>query len=61
MAGGLRINENAQVLDMAGVVIPGLYASGCNAEGPFGSGYPGGGGPVGASIVMGYVAGKHRA
>lgn len=31
--GGLRINENAQVLDILGRVIPGLYAAGETAGG----------------------------
>lgn len=60
-AGGLKTNGNAQVLDVNGEIIPNLYAAGCNAAGPFGAGYPGAGGPVGASSVMSWVAGSHTA
>ncbi|MGV8084071.1 MAG: FAD-binding protein [Coriobacteriia bacterium] len=56
-AGGLKINGKAQVLDVNGEVIPGLFACGCAACSPYGAGYAGGGAPVGASSVMGWVAG----
>lgn len=55
-SGGLKINAKAQVLDLHGEVIKGLYASGCNSGGIFGAGYPGPGGPIGAGAVMSYVA-----
>jgi succinate dehydrogenase/fumarate reductase flavoprotein subunit len=57
-AGGLKINGKAQVLDMSDQPIPGLYACGCTAGSPFGPAYPGGGGPVGSTCTMGYVAGR---
>lgn len=56
-AGGLKINGKAQVLDINDEVIPGLFACGCAACSPYGAGYAGGGAPVGASSVMGWVAG----
>lgn len=60
-SGGLRINENAQVLDNDGAPIDRLYASGCNAASVYGAGYPGSGGPIGAGSVMSYVAANHAA
>jgi succinate dehydrogenase/fumarate reductase flavoprotein subunit len=57
-SGGLRINGKAQVLDVNDNVIPGLFACGCTAQSPFGNAYPGGGGPVGSTCTMGYVAGR---
>ncbi|NTW29030.1 MAG: FAD-binding protein [Coriobacteriia bacterium] len=60
-SGGLNTNGNAQVIDVNGSVIPGLYAVGCTAASPFGSAYPGGGSCVGPTCVMGWVAGSHKA
>lgn len=57
-AGGLAINGKAQVLDVNGEVISGLYACGCAACSPYGAGYAGGGAPVGASSVMAWVAAR---
>ncbi len=57
-SGGLKINGKAQVLNVRGNVIPGLYACGCAASSPFGPSYPGGGSPVGSTCTMGYVAGR---
>lgn len=57
-AGGLKINGKAQVLDVEGNVIPGLYACGCCASSPFGAGYVGGGACVGSSSVMAWLAGR---
>ena len=37
--GGLRINENAQVISTAGEVVPGLYATGTDANGLYGDSY----------------------
>lgn len=59
--GGLRINGNAQVLDVWGKPIPRLYAVGNTSGSVMGAAYPGGGSTVGAGCVMGYVAGKHAA
>lgn len=57
-SGGLKINGKAQVMNVRGDVIPGLYACGCAASSPFGPSYPGGGSAVGSSCTMGYVAGR---
>lgn len=59
--GGLRINANAQVLDVWGNPIPHLYAVGNTSGSVMGAAYPGGGSTVGAGSVMGMVAGKHAA
>lgn len=59
--GGLRINGNAQVIDVYGQPIPRLYAVGNTSGSVMGAAYPGGGATVGAGCVMGYVAGKHAA
>jgi fumarate reductase flavoprotein subunit len=37
--GGIKINEKTQVLDIKDVVIPGLYAGGCDAGGLYGDCY----------------------
>ena len=51
--GGLRINENAQVIDILGNVIPGLYAAGETAGGLYvGNGMP-------RAIMPGRWAGEH--
>lgn len=56
--GGLKINENAQVINRAGEVIPGLYAVGCCASSVFGPGYPGAGSTVAAGAVFGWIAAR---
>ncbi len=38
--GGIKINENMEVVDKKGAVIPGLYAGGYDAGGMFGDSYP---------------------
>jgi fumarate reductase flavoprotein subunit len=38
--GGIRINENTEVLDKKNTVIPGLYAGGFDAGGMYGDSYP---------------------
>lgn len=55
--GGLHINENAQVLDVDGNPIAGLYAVGNCSSGV--AGYWAGGSTLGQGSVMGYVAAKH--
>lgn len=37
--GGIKVNENAQVVDILGEVIPGLYAGGSDAGGLYGDSY----------------------
>lgn len=58
--GGPRINGKAQVLNVEGEAIPGLYAAG-NVAGLGGPGitYNGPGNPVGGGVIFGYVAGEN--
>ena len=60
--GGLRVNENAEVLSVTGEVIPRLYASGNNSGigGP-GLFYNGAGGTLGPGFTFGYIAGMNAA
>ena len=60
--GGPRINSKAQVIDVYGKVIPGLYAAG-NVAGVGGPGitYHGPGNPVGGGVIFGYIAGLDAA
>jgi succinate dehydrogenase/fumarate reductase flavoprotein subunit len=57
--GGLRINRNAQVLNVWGDVIPGLYAVGNASGSVMGAGYPGGGSTIGAGLTFSYIAANH--
>lgn len=57
--GGLKANENAQVLRADGTVIDGLYAIGNSAGNAFGNRYPGAGATIGQGIVYGYIAAQH--
>ena len=52
--GGLRINGRAQVVDMQGEVIPGLYAGGESSGGGNQHG-------LGRALVHGYIAGTNAA
>ncbi|MGZ4521648.1 MAG: FAD-binding protein, partial [Mycobacteriaceae bacterium] len=45
-----------RVLDTAGSPIPGLYAAGNSMAAVSGTTYPGGGNPIAASVVFGYLA-----
>lgn len=54
--GGLRTNTAGQVLDTAGDLIPGLYAAGNSMAAPSGTTYPGGGNPIGTSMVFSHLA-----
>ena len=56
--GGLRTDTAARVLDAAGNVIPGLYAAGNTMAAPSGTAYPGGGNPIGTSMVFSHLAVK---
>ncbi len=58
--GGLRIDEHAQVIDVANNVIPGLYCCGEMVGGLFHSNYPGGTGLV-SGAVFGRIAGREAA
>jgi 3-oxosteroid 1-dehydrogenase len=54
--GGLRTDATARVLDVTGVPIPGLYAAGNTMAAVSGTTYPGGGNPIGASMLFSYLA-----
>lgn len=54
--GGLRTDTAARVLDVSGAVIPGLYAAGNTMAAPSGTVYPGGGNPIGTSMVFAHLA-----
>lgn len=54
--GGLRTDTHARVLGEDGAPIPGLYAAGNTMAAVSGTTYPGGGNPIGASMVF-----SHRA
>jgi tricarballylate dehydrogenase len=58
--GGVRIDTDARVVDVAGRAIPGLYACGEMAGGIFYFNYPGGSGLTTGS-VFGRAAGRHAA
>lgn len=54
--GGLQVNGKAQVLNVWGEPIQGLYAAGNCTGGPMGAGYPGGGGTIGPGFTFAYIA-----
>jgi fumarate reductase flavoprotein subunit len=60
---GLKINENMQVLDKEGKVIPGLYGAGNTTGGFFGDTYPRNvhGISHGRAITFGHLAGRNAA
>jgi predicted oxidoreductase len=58
---GLAITGSAQVLDLNGDVIPGLYAAGEAGGGVLGESYVGGGNSVANALTMGRVAGRSAA
>jgi succinate dehydrogenase/fumarate reductase flavoprotein subunit len=57
--GGLRINGNAQVLNVWGQPIPRLYAVGNTSGSPLGAAYPGGGSTLAQGAVFGMLAAQH--
>lgn len=57
--GGLRTDVHARVLDGSGEVIPGLYAAGNTMAAPSGEVYPGGGNPIGTSVLFSHLAARH--
>jgi len=59
--GGLRTDRDARVLDSAGQPIPGLYAAGNTMAAVSGTTYPGGGNPIGASMLFSHLAALHMA
>jgi 3-oxosteroid 1-dehydrogenase len=54
--GGLRTDTAARVLDTSGKPIPGLYAAGNTMAAPSGTAYPGGGNPIGTSMLFSHLA-----
>lgn len=56
--GGLRTDSAARVLDTSGNPIPGLYAAGNTMAAPSGTVYPGGGNPIGTSMLFSHLAVK---
>jgi len=54
--GGLRTDVKARVLNQAGEPIPGLYAAGNTMAAVSGMTYPGGGNPIGASMLFSHIA-----
>ncbi|MFI5296583.1 MAG: FAD-dependent oxidoreductase [Polyangiales bacterium] len=56
--GGARVNSKAQVIDVDGAPIPGLYAAGNVMAGVTGAGYPGAGSTIGAGMTFGFIAGR---
>jgi succinate dehydrogenase/fumarate reductase flavoprotein subunit len=59
--GGPQTDVDARVLDVDGVVIPGLYAAGNVMASAMGMTYGGGGGTLGPGMVFGYRAGRSAA
>lgn len=54
--GGLRTNNAGQVYGTDGALIGGLYAAGNSMAAPSGYTYPGGGNPIGTSMVFSHLA-----
>nr|WP_090344952.1 FAD-binding protein [Mycolicibacterium malmesburyense] len=59
--GGLRTDTDARVLDASDRPIPGLYAAGNTMAAVSGETYPGGGNPIGASLLFSHRAALHMA
>ena len=59
--GGLRTDVDARVLDADDRPIPGLYAAGNTMAAVSGTTYPGGGNPIGASLLFSHRAAMHMA
>ncbi|MBB2993754.1 3-oxosteroid 1-dehydrogenase [Mycolicibacterium iranicum] len=54
--GGLRTDTHARVVHADGTPIPGLYAAGNTMAAVSGTTYPGGGNPIGASMLFSHLA-----
>jgi 3-oxosteroid 1-dehydrogenase len=59
--GGLVTDSHARVLDSGGNPIDGLYAAGNTMAAVSGTVYPGGGNPIGASMLFSHLAALHMA
>ncbi|HWQ76729.1 MAG TPA: FAD-dependent oxidoreductase [Syntrophomonas sp.] len=59
--GGVKINENAEVIDLEGQIIPRLYAPGTLSGGWKGQIYPGSGWFMSGGFTFGRIAGKKAA
>ena len=59
--GGLRTDTDGRVLDADDRPIPGLYAAGNTMAAVSGTTYPGGGNPIGASLLFSHRAALHMA
>jgi fumarate reductase flavoprotein subunit len=59
--GGLKINTNAQVLDMSDHAIPGLYAAGRTTGGVLGAVFPASGVNLLDALCFGRIAGRNAA
>ena len=57
--GGLRTDDNAQVLDTTGKPIGGLYAVGNVSAAAMGRTYPGAGATLGPAMTFGWRAARH--
>ncbi len=58
---GLRVNAQAQVLDVQGQPIVGLYAGGNDMASMMGGNYPSGGITLGPAMTFGFIAAHHAA
>ncbi|MEP3226234.1 MAG: FAD-dependent oxidoreductase [Parasphingorhabdus sp.] len=56
--GGAKTNASAQILDLDGEAIPGLFAAGNVISCPTGGVYAGAGGTLGPALTFGYIAGR---
>ncbi len=59
--GGPKINAKAEVVNVRGGRIPGLYAAGNVSGGFTGMAYPGAGATIGPGLVFGHIAGREAA
>ena len=59
--GGAKTNEKAQIIDVNGDVIPGLFAAGNVMAAATGSVYAGAGGTLGPALTFGFIAGREAA
>ena len=58
--GGPKVDTDAQVIDLDGNPLPGLYAAG-NVSSPTGASYGGPGGTLGPGMTYAWLAGRHAA